>query len=130
MAGTRDGQTGLGSKGLGRWKDVVANPADVDLPQFQPTAPREPGDQRNFPVTPWAFPDSTRVKAYSYDYGSQELRVRFSKYDTPWVYEGVPVNVFEAFDAAPSKGQFINSALNQLTNRRASHSEESGHKYP
>lgn len=70
------------------------------------------------------------MKAYQYDYGTQQLRVRFNKYNTPWVYEDVPVAVFEAFDAAPSKGQFINSTLNHTKYRRASAQEVSQYNYP
>jgi hypothetical protein len=63
------------------------------------------------------------VAAYQYDYEQSQLRVRFHKYGTPWVYEGVPVTVFQAFDAAPSKGKYINSTLNYMTYRRATPNE-------
>lgn len=76
------------------------------------------------PTTEWEFPASSRVKAYQYDFDTQQLRVRFLKYDTPWVYDDVPTTVFQAFDAAPSKGMYINSTLNYMSHRRASPSEE------
>jgi KTSC domain len=78
-------------------------------------------------TTPWSFPDSSRVKAYSYDATNQQLRVRFHKYNTPWVYNGVPLGVFMAFDASPSKGMFVNSTLNYSDHRRATAEEELTH---
>jgi hypothetical protein len=51
--------------------------------------------------------------------------VRFQKYDTPWVYEDVPVEVYQAFAAAPSMGKYINSTLNFFPYRRATPNEES-----
>lgn len=77
------------------------------------------------PATPWEYPSSSRVRAYQYDFDKQQIRVRFVKYGTPWVYENVPVTVFQAFDAAPSKGMYINSTLNYMDHRRASPQEES-----
>lgn len=79
------------------------------------------------PATDWEFPSSTRVKAYQYDFDQQQLRVRFIKYGTPWVYDNVPMAIFEAFDAAPSKGMYINSTLNYMTHRRASAQEEAAY---
>lgn len=75
-------------------------------------------------VTPWEFPDSSRVQAYQYDFNSGQLRVRFIKYGTPWVYNEVPLAIFQAFDAAPSKGMYINSTLNHMLHRRATAVEE------
>jgi hypothetical protein len=65
------------------------------------------------------------VYAYSYDYDSSELWVRFKKYETPWVYQGVQEAVFASFDASDSKGKYINSTLNYTDYRRATPSEES-----
>lgn len=76
------------------------------------------------PTTDWEYPDSSRVMAYQYDFDTQQLRVRFIKYRTPWVYDNVPTTVFQAFDAAPSKGRYINSTLNYFTYRRATPGEE------
>lgn len=76
------------------------------------------------PTTEWEFPSSSRVKAYQYDFNTQQLRVRFLKYNTPWVYDNVPTTVFQAFDAAPSKGMYINSTLNYMEHRKASPAEE------
>ena len=84
-------------------------------------------DVRELPTTPWEYPESSRVKAYSYDYKSGQLRVRFIKYATPWVYNDVPVAVFQAFDASPSKGEYINSTLNYMNHRRATPVEEMQH---
>lgn len=75
-------------------------------------------------VSPWSYPDSSRVKAYQWDEGLQQLRVRFIKYNTPWVYENVDLAVFQQFDAATSKGKFINSVMNSFPYRHASPDEE------
>lgn len=83
-----------------------------------PVTPPPPG-----PTTGWAFPASSRVYAYQYDYGMQQLRVKFIKYGTPWVYNDVPTTVFQAFDASPSKGSYINSTLNYMDYRRANPQE-------
>lgn len=75
-------------------------------------------------VSPWEYPDSSRVKAYQWDASMQQLRVRFIKYNTPWVYDNVDLATFQTFDAAPSKGKFINQVLNSYPYRRASDQEE------
>jgi hypothetical protein len=74
-------------------------------------------------VSPWSYPDSSRVRAYQWDEALQQLRVRFIKYDTPWVYENVDLAVFQQFDAAGSKGRFINSVMNSYPYRHASPDE-------
>lgn len=74
-------------------------------------------------VTEWEYPASSRVKAYQYDLDTGQLRVRFYKYATPWVYDGVTEPVFRAFDSAPSKGRYINSTLNYTNHRRATNQE-------
>jgi hypothetical protein len=76
-------------------------------------------------TTQWEYPESTRVYAYQYDFEKQQIRVRFKKYETPWVYEGVPEVVFQAFDTSPSKGKYINSTLNYTNYRRATPEEVS-----
>jgi hypothetical protein len=75
-------------------------------------------------TSPWEFPDSSRVQAYQWDEGSQQLRVRFIKYSTPWVYNDIDLSTFQAFDAASSKGKFINMVLNSYPYRRATDDEE------
>jgi len=77
--------------------------------------------------TAWEYPDSTRVYAYQYDFAESQLRVRFKKYETPWVYEGVTEPVFRAFDSSPSKGKYINSTLNYTAYRRATPQEVASH---
>lgn len=120
-------QSGLGGLGRNRIREELGRGSpdkqieDNLLGRNRPPAPPQPL------ATPWKYVDSSRVKAYQYDYGTGELRVRFVKYDTPWVYEGVNPAIFEAFDAAPSKGKFINSTLNYTSYRRASPGEESDH---
>lgn len=75
--------------------------------------------------TEWFEPGSSRVRKYQYDYATKDLRVRFVKGDTPWIYRDVPVAVFEAFHASDSKGRFINSTLNYSSYGRATPQEES-----
>lgn len=86
------------------------------------TAARYGEDTGDF-VSEWQFPDSSRVHAYQWDQALQQLRVRFIKYSTPWVYNDVPLETFQAFDAADSKGRFINAVLNNFPYRRASADE-------
>jgi len=76
-------------------------------------------------ATDWQYPDSTRVRAFSYDFDTHQLRVRFHKYDTPWVYEDVPLAVYQSFASAPSLGKYINSTLNFFPYRRATPTEDS-----
>jgi hypothetical protein len=78
-------------------------------------------------VSPWEFPDSSRVRAYQWDEAQQQLRVRFIKYGTPWVYNDVDLGTFQAFDAAESKGKFINRVLNSYPYREATDAEESAY---
>jgi hypothetical protein len=110
-------QSGLGGFGQDRLRRELGS---AQAPAFEQAM--YPGSGRgNAPttITPWQYPDSSRVKAYQYDYGRQQLRVRFHKYGTPWVYNEVPITVYQAFDASPSKGQYINSTLNYTQHRRA-----------
>jgi hypothetical protein len=68
-----------------------------------------------------AFPESSRVVEASYDPGSQRLYVRFMKphgVGTPWVYEGVPSNVWQNFRRSQSQGKFVNRVLNQYNYHR------------
>ena len=55
------------------------------------------------------------------------LFVRFWKYKdsggTPWKYMNVPQQVYEAFAASPSKGQYINAVLNQYPYSKATSDE-------
>lgn len=74
-------------------------------------------------TTPWTYPDSSRIHAYQYDPDTRQLRVKFIKYGTPWVYDEVPTAVFQAFDAAPSKGTYVNSTLNYFPYRKATAAE-------
>jgi hypothetical protein len=87
------------------------------------TAARYGEDTGDF-VSDWQFPDSSRVKAYQWDQAIQQLRVRFIKYGTPWVYNDVDLATFQAFDATDSKGKFINRILNSYPYRRATVDEE------
>ena len=114
-------QSGLGGRGRERFKQGLGQDSGTGKYEDSmfgglPAIPQ--------PATEWAYPDSSRVRAYQYDFDQQQLRVRFIKYGTPWVYDNVPMAVFQAFDAAPSKGMYINSTLNSFPYRRASAMEE------
>jgi len=120
-------RSGLGSFGRERARNVLGGKTVAGQ---KITAYEEQmfGTDRALPpqtTTQWEYPESSRVKAYQYDFGSQQLRVRFHKYNTPWVYEGVPEVLFQAFDSAPSKGRYINSTLNYTAYRKATPDEVS-----
>lgn len=113
---------GLGEAGRSRIRQNIGG-QDVTAYEQEQYA-RNPLD-RATERSAWEYPSSSRVFAYSYDYGTQELWVRFKKYETPWVYQGVAQPLFAAFDSSPSKGKFINSTLNYTKYRRATSGEES-----
>jgi KTSC domain len=117
---------GLGNWGRERTRFGLGRQsvAGHDLTQYEQATFGQSRAIPTAPATEWEFPNSTRVKAYQYDFDTQQLRVRFIKYNTPWVYDDVPTTVFQAFDAAPSKGMYINSTLNYMSHRRASPQEE------
>lgn len=116
--------SGLGSFGLGRARENLGSGTQDEGTAYERAVRGNTKSRRSQDATEWAFPDSSRVAAYQYDYDTSQLRVRFHRYHTPWVYDGVPVTVFQAFDAAPSKGKYINSTLNFMTYRRATPNEE------
>jgi hypothetical protein len=112
---------GLGNRGRDRIRESLGSPteapyADSNLYGNNPR-PAQPL------TTGWVHIDSSRIRAYEYDYSAQELRVRFVKYDTPWIYEGVSSALYEAFASSPSKGKFVNSTLNYTKYRQATPGE-------
>jgi hypothetical protein len=115
-------QSGLGGAGRNRIRENLgkgtSDQGRYEQGMFGGLAPLP---QR--PATDWTYPLSSRVEAYSYDFDQQQLRVKFIKYGTPWVYDNVPMAIFDAFNSAPSKGMYINSTLNHMTHRRASAQE-------
>lgn len=56
---------------------------------------------------PLAAEDSSSVEAAGYDAAAQILRIRFIGGGT-YDYLEVPADVFAAFEAAESKGRFVN----------------------
>lgn len=114
---------GLGEAGRSRIRrNIGGQPVTAYEEQLYGSNPND--SYRSRGRTPWEYPDSTRVYAYSFDYDSDELWVRFKKYETPWVYKGVAETVFASFDSSESKGKYINSTLNYTNYRRATPSEE------
>ena len=125
MADRPERRAGLGSYGRERARNVLGGKTVAGR---KITAYEEQmfGTGRALPpqtATQWEYPDSSRVQAYQYDFEQQQLRVRFHKYGTPWIYEGVAEPLFQAFDASPSKGKYINSTLNYTAYRRATPQE-------
>lgn len=94
----------------------LGNPA-VTSTELADEAETIPADER------WvAFPESSRVVEAGYDPPSQRLYVRFVKpvpEGTPWVYEGVPANVWTNFRRSQSQGRFVNRVLNQYNYHRS-----------
>jgi len=90
-------------------QEAVANGGDVPAGYFSPE-----------------FPSSTRVEAYRYvpndykdssDGGLGTLFVRFIKNGDAWAYHNIPKAVYDAFNTpGVSKGKFVNTTLNPLTN--------------
>ena len=60
---------------------------------------------------------SSRIAQFGYDADTATVCVRFAD-GTPWCYRGVPEEVWEEFVRAPSKGRFVNYALNHYDNGR------------
>lgn len=118
-AGTAGGDVGHPMRGP-ITGDTTSVLEDVLFGSGRPDGPLAPAQQA---TTPWRYPSSSRIHAYQYDPDMQQLRVKFIKYGTPWIYDGVPSAVFEAFDAAPSKGTYVNSTLNYFPYRRANSAE-------
>ena len=114
---------GLGEAGRSRIRRNIGGvPVTAYEEQLYGQNPADP--KRRTGMTPWEYPDSSRVYAYAYDHDTQDLWVRFVKYETPWVYRGVSETVFAAFDSSESKGKYINSTLNYTDYRRATWEEE------
>lgn len=59
----------------------------------------------------WFNMDSTRVQMARYDRGAHQIHVIFRD-GTPWVYDGVPENIWRNFRRTSSPGRYINRVLN------------------
>ena len=120
-------QTGLGQSGLSRSRENLAGQA---APAYDEALFGKQEDRRSLvPPTPWIqVPDSSRIQAYQYNPAMASLHVVFSNHGRPtgYVYNDVPTAVFQAFDAAPSKGRYVNSTLNFFPYHRAGAGEELG----
>lgn len=115
--------TGLGDFGRLRARENLGKGLPSDTIAGHPLFDGEEDSPLPGVTTSWEYPDSSRVKAYQYDYTTGTLRVRFHNYNTPWVYEDVPTSVFQAFASSDSKGKYINSTLNYMAYRRATPEE-------
>ena len=126
MAERKPRQGGLGGLGRERIRQNLGRGSSESV-AGHPLFSNAPEPQQVPTTTAWQFPDSTRIKAYQYDYATRQLRVRFNKYNTPWVYNDVPVTVFQSFDASDSKGRYVNSTLNYMDYREATPQEEASY---
>lgn len=63
----------------------------------------------------WRMPyvNSTAISRIEYDPASQQLYITFHESGT-YTYYNVPQHVYEAFLAAPSKGQFFNDYIKDV----------------
>lgn len=57
------------------------------------------------------YVSSTAISRIEYDSGSAQLHIWFRESGGPYTYYNVPQSVYEAFLAAPSKGQFFNDHI-------------------
>lgn len=64
--------------------------------------------------TGWLQSESSRLSEYKYSYSESALYVRWRNNGTVWMYEDVPVAVFETFSAAASMGRYVNGTLNHF----------------
>lgn len=70
--------------------------------------------------------DSTMVETYKYNYALNELTVHFNNGDT-YVYEKVPVDVFNQMRVAGSTGKSFNAIIKNVYNFRKVAHQEAGH---
>lgn len=56
------------------------------------------------------YVDSSNIEAIGYDAEAGELHVQFHG-SGRYVYSNVPLEVFEQFQSAPSKGSFLNREI-------------------
>ena len=82
-------------------------PGTVNTEVLQPEQFSKPG--------PWYPMVSSRVTEARYDKGLQQIHVIFRD-GTPWVYDGVPTNIWRNFRRSASPGKFINRVLNGYSN--------------
>lgn len=90
-------------------------PAGSQYADLMATHPFDGGDElspESHPHPgPWVQMSSSRVSQARYDDGLQQVQVVF-KDGTPWVYDGVPEDVWLAFSTSDSPGRYINQYLN------------------
>ena len=99
---------GLGPRGFAALEDA----ADTfeRLQNHSNLTVEEPGEGEE--VINWLTFSSTRVAEAGYDSQTERLFVRWVKPGLPYVYEGVPRNVWRNFRRSVSAGKFVNRTLN------------------
>ena len=122
--------------GLGPLGHRAVADADASLREFERWRLRTLGAREALPSTPnllhnlsalsvqeeeevkdlqWVQFDSSRVREAAYDPNNDRLFVVFVKpqpVGTPWVYNGVPPNVWRNFQRSASPGRYVNRVLN------------------
>lgn len=68
-------------------------------------------DEGRAGFTEWVPMSSSRVLEARYSTGLNQIHVIFRD-GTPWVYDGVPENIWRSFKTSASPGQYINAVLN------------------
>jgi hypothetical protein len=68
------------------------------------------------------------VKTGRYDPGLEQIHVIFDD-GTPWVYDGVPRNVWRNFRRSSSPGRYINRVLNGYTYHRGEYAVPGSYDY-
>lgn len=57
------------------------------------------------------FPGSTAIREVRYDLATKEMRVRFPKTRSTWLYLGVEAEVFSELSISDSPGKFFNDRI-------------------
>ena len=79
-----------------------------------------PDEDQTMPADWWLF-DSSRIVEAGYSKDAQRLYVRFVKpkpNGTPWIYEGIPPNVWRNMKRQQSPGRFVDRVLNDYDYHR------------
>lgn len=112
---------GVLGKALGNIDPAAAERVFDVLTQGGAQAPESQDEPPNatIDVSPVSsFPGSSRCAAARYVFEHEVLLMTWTNGKTPWVYYGVPFEVFTTFLSAPSHGKFVNEVLNNFAHRR------------
>ncbi|MDE2096332.1 MAG: KTSC domain-containing protein [Patescibacteria group bacterium] len=62
-------------------------------------------------MTDWHDLKSGHIERVRYDEGAQELHVKFSETQNPYIYHGITPGLYKALREAPSAGQFLRRVI-------------------